>query len=208
MRATCLRMLTGMRGPDSAEDRPPDTDRIWTIPNAISMVRLAGIPFFLWLLADGRRLAAAIALIIIAGTDWVDGGLARKWNQVTTLGKVLDPTIDRALLFAAFVGAMVDRSMPIWLGAILILREVVIAIGAVVLGLKGHRRLTVTWHGKMYAFGMMAALPFFFIGNTSVFWAPIAELVAWALVIPSAVLSWITAFEYAKKATSKEALPN
>ena len=189
-----------MRGPEIAEDHAPDVDRIFTVPNAISMLRLAGIPVFIALLAGERRVAAAIALAIIAGTDWLDGGLARRWHQVTTVGKVLDPTIDRFLLLAAFIGLMIDGSLPIWIGCVLLTREVLIGLGGIALGLMGHTRISVTWYGKIYAFGVMAALPFFLIAHSGVFWDGVAVIAGWILIIPSAILSWVTALEYAKKA--------
>lgn len=190
-----------MRGPETAIDHPPDTDRVLTVANVISLIRLAGIPVFAWvLLGLDRRYLAAWLLFAIGCTDWIDGGIARKYHQVTTFGKILDPTIDRLLLGVAAISSMIDGSLPVWLGVVLLAREVLIGLGGIYLGLKGHRRISVTWWGKVYSFGLMGALPLFLVGNTSVFWSGVAEVLAWVLVIPSALLSYITAAQYIKKA--------
>lgn len=194
----CPLNLNGMRGKDSAVDVPADTDKVLTLPNVISLCRLGGIPVFLWLLADGHQVAAAIVLAVVAGTDWVDGGLARRLHQVTALGKILDPTIDRLLLLAAFVGALVVGAVPVWFGTILLARELLIAMGGLVCWSFGVGRLTVTWMGKIYAFGVMVSLPLFFLGDTDITGAAVVGALAWLIAVPSAVLGWITGIGYLK----------
>src|SRR4051812_15304491 len=101
-------------------------DRILTLPNVLSLVRLLCVPLFLWLLfwaPDKHRAAAAFLLGALGATDWVDGYVARHFNQVSTLGKVLDPTADRILLGVGIVAIMIDGSVPLWIGFAVIIRE-------------------------------------------------------------------------------------
>src|SRR5207302_10946930 len=116
--------------------------RVLTVPTLLSLVRLACVPLFLWLLFGPdppRRAAAAYLLGALGATDWVDGFIARRFHQVSTLGKVLDPTADRILLGVGIVAIMVDGSVPIWLGTIVIVREVLVSIAVVVLAALGAR---------------------------------------------------------------------
>ena len=134
-------MLGLGHGPSTATDRPPDTDRIFTLANIISLLRLAGIPVFAWVLLVGdHRYAAAWLLFAIGCTDWIDGGIARRYHQVTTLGKILDPTIDRLLLGVGFIATMIDGSFPVWLGVVLITREILVGLGGIFLFVKGAQR--------------------------------------------------------------------
>lgn len=191
-----------MRGPEIAIDREPDTDRVLTIPNLISLCRLAGIPVFVWLMLDEAQVAAAVCLAVIAGTDWIDGGLARRWHQVTTLGKILDPTIDRVLIVTAFVAAIASGAMALWLGAVLLAREALVSFGGVVMGLKGAR-VSVSWLGKVYSSGMMVALPLFILGSAEFSGAGVATALAWVFIVPSGVLSWVTAVQYWRSVRAK-----
>ena len=95
------------------EDIEEQPDRILTVPNLISFVRLLCIPWFLWLLfAQDNRHAAAWLLAVLGCTDWIDGYIARRWNQVSTVGKVLDPTADRLMLGVGVIAILVDGSVP------------------------------------------------------------------------------------------------
>src|SRR3954463_2952715 len=115
-------------------------DRIVTVPNAISLIRLLCVPLFLWLLfwaPDKHRAAAAFLLGALGATDWVDGYVARHFNQVSTLGKVLDPTADRILLGVGIVAIMIDGSVPLWIGFAVITREVLVSGAVLVLAALG-----------------------------------------------------------------------
>ena len=133
---------------------------VLTVPNAISVLRLCCVPLFLWLLF-GRddRAAAAVLLFVLGATDWVDGYVARRWNQVSDLGKILDPTADRLLLIVGIVGILIDGSVPVVVGILAVVREGLVAVAAIVLGLLGARRIDVTWWGKAGTFGLMGAFP-------------------------------------------------
>jgi cardiolipin synthase len=177
------------------EDEQPD--RILTIPNLISVVRLCCIPWFLYLLfgADDRH-SAAWLLAVLGCTDWIDGYIARRWNQVSTVGKVLDPTADRLMLAVGVVAILIDGSVPVVVGILTIVREVVVAIAVVVLAALGARRIDVTWVGKAGAFGQMVAYPLFLVSNADVNWSDIAEVLAWVAIVPALVFAYWSAAVY------------
>ena len=177
------------------EDETPD--RILTIPNLISVARLCCIPWFLYLLfgADDRH-SAAWLLAVLGCTDWIDGYIARRWNQVSTVGKVLDPTADRLMLAVGVVAILVDGSVPVVVGILTIVREVVVAVAVVVLAALGARRIDVTWVGKAGAFGQMVAYPLFLVSNADVNWSDIAEVLAWVAIVPALVFAYWSAAVY------------
>src|SRR6476646_2579438 len=112
-------------GTDTASD--PEA-RIITIPNLISVARLACAPVFVWLLADDDLLAAALLLAVLGASDWVDGWIARHFDQGSDLGKVLDPVADRILLLVAAVALIVQGSVPLVVGVLVLAREAVVSI--------------------------------------------------------------------------------
>jgi cardiolipin synthase len=172
-------------------------DRVVTVPNALSLVRLACIPLFLWLLF-GRddRAAAAYLLAALGATDWVDGWIARHFDQVSTLGKVLDPTADRLLLLVGVVAIAIDGSVPIAIAALTLLREGVIAVAALVLAAFGARRIDVTWTGKAGTFGLLFAFPLFLVSEAGVGWDDVARIAAWVCIVPGLALSYAAAVGY------------
>ena len=175
----------------------PPPDRVLTIPNAISVVRLGCIPLFLWLLfAQDNRHGAAWLLAILGCTDWVDGWIARRFNQVSTVGKVLDPTADRLMLAVGVIAILVDGSVPVVIGVLTIVREVVVGVAVVVLALLGARRIDVTWTGKAGTFGQMVAYPLFLVSHAGVNWSDIARVLAWIVIVPSLVFAYKAAAEY------------
>ena len=180
----------------SAPNRPL-REQLFTWANLVSILRLACVPLFVWLLlAEERRLAAAGLLAFVGATDWVDGYLARRLNQVSDVGKILDPTADRVLFLVAIVAMLIDGSVPVWFGVATLVREVVVSLAAIVLGILGARRIDVTWWGKTSTFGLMFAFPLFLVGNTDVFWAQAAEVSAYAIGVPSLVLHYYAGFGY------------
>jgi cardiolipin synthase len=172
-------------------------NRVVTVPNLISLVRLACIPVFLWLLfVEDNRYGAAWLLAVLGCTDWVDGYIARRWNQVSTLGKVLDPTADRLLLGVGIAAILIDGSVPPWIAWLVIIREVLVSGAVLALAAVGARRIDVQWVGKAGTFGLMVAFPLFLVQNADVNWSGIAGVVAWVVVLPSLALSWYAAATY------------
>lgn len=190
-------MGDGGRAGAAEEPAGAGEDRILTVPNAVSVVRLACIPLFLWLLF-GRddRAAAAWLLGGLGATDWVDGFVARRFGQVSTLGKVLDPTADRLLLGVGVIAILVDGSVPRWIGIAAVVREVLVGGAALVLAALGARRIDVTWVGKAGTFFLMFTFPLFLASNSDVSWHETARVLAWIAAVPGLVLSWIAAATY------------
>jgi cardiolipin synthase len=167
----------------------PMSDRVLTVPNVISVVRLLCVPLFLYLLfGRNNRAAAAWLLAALGATDWVDGYIARRWNQVSELGKILDPVADRIMLIVAIVAMVIDGSLPIVVAVLGLGRELLIAGATLVLAAFGARRIDVTWYGKAGTLGLMMALPLFLAADSTVGWADIAEVLAWICAVPGLAL--------------------
>ena len=170
------------------------------MPNVISVLRLLCVPVFLWLLwkPDPARRAAAVLLAVLGATDWIDGWIARRYDQGSELGKILDPTADRVLLVAAAI-ALLFEDLPVGVDVILwivLIREVLIAAATLVLAAAGARRIDVVWAGKAGTLAIMFALPAFLIADA----APSVEfffsLVGWGFAIGGIVLGYIAAVKY------------
>ena len=167
-------------------------DRLLTIPNIFTLVRLACVPLFLYLLlgdAHQRWYQAGLLLAVLGTTDWVDGYLARHLHQVSTLGKVLDPVADRVLLICSIGGILYVGAAPRWFCIVVLAREVLVAGATLVLAALGARRIDVTWYGKAGTFGMMVAFPLFLIGNSTASWHHLASQLAWLAAIPGLAFS-------------------
>jgi cardiolipin synthase (CMP-forming) len=176
-------------------------DRILTVPNLITLVRLSLLPVFVWLLLGADNPSAAAALLAALGaTDWCDGYVARRWNQVSTVGKVLDPVADRLLFFTAIVSIIIADAAPLWICVLVLVREVTVAVATLVLAALGARRIDVTWWGKAGTFGLMFAFPLFLAGTGEALWPSLFTAMAWICAIPGLVLSYYAAFLYVPKA--------
>jgi cardiolipin synthase len=179
-------------------------DRVVTVPNALTALRLACLPLFFVLLAEAHghgRLAAAVLLGASALTDVADGYIARRFDQVSKLGKMVDPLVDRALVLSAIVGATVIGAVPIWLVIIVALREAVVLVGSGLLfASRPGAHLDVSRAGKLGAFGMMLALPLFIMAHAQFRAHEICLVVAWAAVAFGQALAWVAAAQYVPKA--------
>src|SRR5262245_39216788 len=154
-------------------------DRIVTIPNVITFIRLLLLPVFLWLLFVREHRAAAAGLLAFLGiTDFLDGWIARHYNQGSNLGKMLDPIADRLLFFVGAGAILIDGSVPTWFAVTVLVREAVVSIATLVLAAAGARRIDVTWYGKAGTFGLMIAFPLFLASESTVGWADTAEVLA------------------------------
>lgn len=178
-------------------DEVPADGGLWTAPNLITLIRLLCIPVFVWLLFGLDAPAAAAALLLLLGaTDWVDGYVARRFNQVSNVGKAFDPTVDRLLLIVGVGSILIVGAVPLWLGLVVVIREVLLSIWVVGLLALGGTRMDVTFVGKTGTFLMMAAFPAFLAATDPRLpeWAVnLLELVAWGTAIPGLVCS-IAAF--------------
>ena len=177
----------------------PNRDAGWrTIPNLISLLRLLCVPIFVWLLlAADKPLSAAILLAILGATDWVDGWIARKYDQGSAIGQVLDPVADRILLITAAVTLLINGSVPLWIGALVLFREAVISVAVVGLVAAGARRIEVQWVGKAGTLGLMFALPgFLLLTCSSGALHAFLLLFTWSATIGGLALSYWAAATY------------
>jgi cardiolipin synthase len=175
----------------------PPADRILTVPNVLSLGRLACVPVFLWLLF-GRddRAGAAYLLGALGATDWVDGWFARRYGQVSTVGKVLDPTADRILLGVGVAAILADGAVPAWLGWTVVVREALVSLAVLALAAAGAARIDVMWVGKAGTFGLMFAFPLFLVSHSPVSWHDTARVLAWVCAVPGLALSLTAAVSY------------
>ncbi len=177
----------------SGGEPSPGLDRVLTVPNVISVVRLLCVPVFLYLLfGRDNRVAAAVLLAVLGATDWIDGWIARRYDQVSTLGKVLDPTADRLLLVVGIVAILIDGSVPAPIAWLAIAREVSVAGLAIALAALGARRIDVSWAGKAGTFGLMAAFPLFLLGNGE----GVAAAIAWPVAVVGLCFAYYSAAAY------------
>jgi cardiolipin synthase len=181
-------------GTDGATD---GAARIVTVPNVISLVRLACAPFFVWLLVDDKLLEAAALLAVLGASDWVDGWIARRFDQGSDLGKVLDPVADRILLLVGAVALLVQGSLPLVVGLLVLVREAIISVAVLALAAAGARRIDVQWVGKAGTLALMFALPLYLwadaisgTGHDTVLAA------AWFMAVCGLVLSYYAALTY------------
>jgi cardiolipin synthase len=170
---------------------------LWTAPNLISLARLACIPLFLYLLfGRHNRLAAGSLLAGLGATDWVDGWIARRYGQVSEIGKVLDPAADRLLFIVGVVGIIIDGSAPAWFSVLVVVREAVIGLSMVVLTALGMKRFDVTYLGKCATFALMFAFPLFLAQAGVHSGKAVWTVAAWLFAIPGLILSYYTAVAY------------
>jgi cardiolipin synthase len=181
------------------EDEEEETglDRIATVPNGITLVRLACIPLFLWLLFGAHRQTdAAVLLAGLGATDWVDGFVARRFGQVSTLGKVLDPVADRVLVVTAVIAIIVYGAVPVWFGVATLVREVAVSGAVLLLASLGAARIDVLWVGKAGTFALMFSYPAFLLSDGNAGWQEPIRIIAWITGIIGLALAWIAAGSY------------
>ncbi len=175
-------------------------DRILTVPNAISLVRLLCIPVFLWLLFGMDSPGwAGLLLGLLAATDWVDGYIARRFDQTSNFGKMFDPVVDRIMLVVGIVAVIISGSAPLWFSALVLIREVLVSGWVILITSLGAKRMDVTWWGKCGAFANMGAFPAFLIADQRSLgegWHTGWTLFAYALAIPGVVFSLFAAGQY------------
>jgi cardiolipin synthase len=171
-------------------ENTPLSNRVFTVPNILSFLRIGLVPVFLWLIIEGHDALALAVLVVSSVTDYLDGVIARRFNQITRLGQLLDPAADRLFIFAALIGLSVRDILPWWLTAIIIGRDVVLAVLGVILANHGYGPLPVHHLGKVATFALFYALPVVMIGHAfpSVEW--VTDPVGWAFALWGAFLYW------------------
>jgi cardiolipin synthase len=160
------------------------SDRVLTIPNALSFLRLLGVPLFLWLILGPKEDGWAIIVLMIAGfTDWADGQIARRMNQTTRLGQMLDPVADRLYIFATVLGLALRGIIPWWLALALPLRDLLLTLTLPALHRRGFNALPVHFLGKAATFNLLYAFPLLLLGDGDGTLRMLARVFGWAFAI-------------------------
>jgi cardiolipin synthase (CMP-forming) len=158
--------------------------RVVTVPNALSVLRLLGVPLFLWLLLGPHADLAALVVLALSGfTDWADGVLARKLNQQSRLGALLDPAVDRLYILATLIGLTLRHIIPWWLAAVIVGRDLVLALTLPVLRRHGYGPPPVHYLGKAATFCLLYAFPLLLLASHAGTLADVARPIAWAFTI-------------------------
>lgn len=171
-------------------------NRVLTIPNLVSFVRLLAVGLFWWVLLVQDDIALAAWLIFTIGwTDWIDGYLARRLNQVSELGKVLDPVADRLMIASAVIGGLIVGVVPVVVGVLLIVREVVVGLLALYLAARGGGTIEVRYYGKLATFLLYGAIPGFYLAAAG-FLEWLLLPAAWVAAVIGLALYWYVALLY------------
>ncbi|MEO3762531.1 CDP-alcohol phosphatidyltransferase family protein [Streptomyces sp. B8F3] len=178
------------------QERAESTDRIFTVPNLLSMSRLVLVPVFLWLIlwpefggpnADGW----ALAILAFSGlSDYLDGKLARRWNQVSNLGRILDPAADRLYILATLVGLTWRGILPLWLIVLLLSRDAIVGVAVYLLGRHGYPPPQVNFLGKSATFCLMYAFPLLLLSDASGWVSSLSAIFGWAFAGWGTALYW------------------
>jgi cardiolipin synthase len=147
-----------------------DTDRVWTVPNLLSMLRLLGVPLFLWLALGPHADGWAVIVLMVAGfTDYLDGKIARRFGLTSRLGELLDPSADRLYILATLAALTTRHILPIWLAAAIVGRDVVLAATLPILRRHGYGPLPVHFLGKAATLNLLYAFPLLLlsVGDTT-----------------------------------------
>lgn len=175
-------------------------DRVVTVPNAITAVRLLGLPLFVWLvLGAGRLLAAFFVLVVIAATDWIDGYVARRFDQVSRLGKLVDPLVDRVLLATATITLVIAGLVPWTLVALILLRDAVV-LGTALVWFGGIPPIPVSRTGKLATALLLIGIPGFLLAGVDWVGADLVGVVAWTCTVAGIVAYYAAAVQYGRAA--------
>jgi len=190
--------VTDTRG--AAGQETPDTDRVLTVPNALSALRLLGVPLFLWLILSGDDGWALVVLALSGVSDYLDGKIARRFHLVSRVGQLLDPIADRLYIVATLLGMAWRDIIPWWIVAVLLLREVFMAGLLLALQRVGQIGLPVHFVGKAATLNLLYAFPIILLGQTPGLVGAWALPIGWAFAWWGIVLYWVAAALYAVQA--------
>ena len=178
----------GARGP---QDPTGPRALVWTVPNALSALRLLGVPLFLWLVLGPEADGWALVVLMAAGvTDFLDGWLARRLDQQSVLGQILDPVADRLYILAVVVGLALRDIIPWWLAISLPLRDLLMWGLVPLLRTRGYSALPVHFLGKAATFNLLYAFPLLLLGDGDSSAATLARVLGWAFAIWGVALYW------------------
>lgn len=174
----------------------PLRSQVLTVPNLVSLTRLLGVGWFWWVLTvDDNITLAAWLTFFIGWTDWIDGYLARRLDQVTELGRILDPVADRLMIVSAIVGGLIVGVVPGIIGIPLLIREAAMGSVTLYLASRGGGTLSVRYWGKLATFSLYGAIPAFYLAEGG-FLAGLMFSLAWVFGVLGLILYWAVMFQY------------
>ena len=177
-----------------------DTDRVLTLPNLLSFLRLLGVPFFLWLILGPHADGWAVAVLMLAGaSDWLDGFLARRWHQTSRVGQMLDPVADRLYIGSTLVALALREIIPWWLVVLLVARDLVMVALVPLLRTRGYTSLPVHLIGKAATFCLLYAFPMVLLGAGEGGFALACKVLGWAFAIWGTSLYWWAGLLYVRQ---------
>jgi cardiolipin synthase len=175
-----------------------------TIPNALTALRGFGVPLFIWLALVKEADGWAILVLALGGvTDYLDGKLARLWNQTSRFGELADPAIDRIYILATLIVLYIREAIPLWLITLLLTRDLILALVTIALTRKGLPPLQVTYIGKAATFNLLYAFPFLLLALSDTWYGELAFIFGWAFAIWGTALYLFTGFSYFINAISR-----
>jgi cardiolipin synthase len=181
----------------------PVSNRVWTVPNLLSMLRLALVPVFFWLIVGPRDDLAAVVVLGISGiTDWLDGKLARALGQTSRLGQLLDPVADRLYTLAALLALAIRDIVPWWFVAVLLARDAWLSLVIARLRRAGYEPLAVNLVGKAATVALLWCFPILLLSTAATGWADFVRATGWAFALWAAGLYWWSAVVYTRQAGS------
>ncbi|GAA1736208.1 CDP-alcohol phosphatidyltransferase family protein [Isoptericola hypogeus] len=178
---------------------PEISSAVLTVPNLVSLVRLALVPVFAVLIVVGQDMWALAVLAFSGFTDWLDGVLARRLHQVTKLGQVLDPAADRLFILVSLVGLAWRDLVPVWLVVVIVARDVVLACLMPVLARHGYGPLEVSFVGKAATFALLYAFPLLLLATAPGALGAAAHVVGWAFTWWGVGLYWVAGAQYVRQ---------
>jgi cardiolipin synthase len=185
------------------------SNRVITVPNALSFVRLAGVPVFLWLLLGPEADWWALGVLAVAGlTDWADGYFARKLDQRSSLGEILDPVADRLYILAVVIGFALRDVVPWWVAVLLPARDVFLWCLVPFLRRRGYSALPVHFLGKAATFNLLYAFPLLLLGQGDGVGGTMANVFGWAFAWWGITLYWWAGLLYAWQVRKLLATPD
>ena len=173
------------------------SDRVWTVPNVLSALRLLGVPVFLWLILTRRDGLALLVLSLSGVTDYLDGKIARRFGLESRLGQLLDPVADRLYILSTLLGLAWRDIVPWWLVAVLVAREVFGGGCVAIVRRHGYRALPIHFIGKAATFDLLYAFPLLLLGEGDGPVAAAARALGWAFAWWGTALYWVAGVMYA-----------
>ncbi len=186
------------------DDRPVVVhDKVWTVANIITFARLLGLPLYVWLMVGPQAYGLAfLTLVVVGTTDWIDGYVARRFDQVTRIGRLLDPLIDRALLATAAITMMALGIIPVWVVLAVVGRDLLLLLAALV-AFRGNPQIPVTRLGKFATACLLIGIPGFLLGymdwGGAAFWGG----VGWVFTVVGIVTYYAAGVVYARTARDR-----